>query len=208
MSRTRNANASAPSPGPTLQRHHRASGERGPWRQTILAHSEVVADLLRCERDLTLMLGRVRERLDAELVSVRADQTPFKNLAFEVQQALGLPATATELERLSRVLRQRTTVAHRRCTASPPGNFVSAKSNSDGQHGAMSHDPYLRRRRVIEEEFYAPPGELSPEELGTPPTPALVADDDLGDPDDDDLDDGDLGDAEQDDDLDDEDDQP
>lgn len=135
---------------------------RGPSTRPIggsTAHAEVVADMLRCERDLTVMLARVRERLDAELVAVRNEKTPFKDLAFEVQQRLELPTTADELERVARLLRQRTTVAHRRArAASIPGKLTDAEARADGHHVDMTHDPFLRKRRIVEEEYGPPPG--------------------------------------------------
>ena len=128
-----------------------------------------MADLLRCERDLAAQLDQVRERLDAELIDVRAPRTPFKELAYAVQARLALPTTADELERLSRVLRQRTTVAHRRGAARGAGTCDVARRDAQPHHDRMTHDqlppePYLRRR-IIEEYGPPPTGDLGDPDL-------------------------------------------
>ena len=142
--------------------------------------------MFRCERDLIVMLGRVRERLDAELIAVRSEKTPFKDLAFEVQQRLELPTTADELERVARLLRQRTTVAHRRgVTAARAAGTSVVASEARREHDVDMNNPPLRRRVI---EYYGP----SSDDLGDPED--LNGTDDDFDDDDDDDQDHDLGD--------------
>lgn len=121
-------------------------------------HGEVVADMFRCERELTTMLGRVRDRLDAELIAARQDRTPFKDLAFEVQRRLDLPTTANELERLSRALRQRTTVAHRRGVAVRAAGTYAVASDAAHAHDDDMNNPMPPYRRRVVDEWYSPDG--------------------------------------------------
>lgn len=159
-------------------------------------HANVVADMFRCERDLTVMIGRVRERLDAELIAAREDRTPFKDLAFEVQRRLALPTTAHELERLSRALRQRTTVAHRRGIASAraPGTSDVAGDDAYAHDGDMNTPLPPYRRRVVD-EWYSPDGR--PPDVEDMNDDQLDGDDDEFEDDDQDHDLGDPGDGNQ-----------
>lgn len=153
----------------------------------------MIVDLVRCERDLVQTLVRLRERLDGELVAARADRVPHKELAYELQRAFGSGQTAAELERIARVLRQRTTVAHRRAAARAAGMCRVAgaapdahdrpRINSNTEDTTMERN-YLRTRKIIE-ETYGPPGEAPDvEDLN----------DDLEDEDDDELDGADVAD--------------
>ena len=190
-------------PAPAASRP-RPTKPRRPGSSPDDRHACRIAKLRVKKNALAKQLYHINKLLDAELIAARRDKTLYAVIGQAVQLAEDRPQTADDLKRVERQLRKATQKAlHRR----DPGGDKAVVARAAKQHetGVMTHDPYLRRRII--EEYGPPPGELSPEELGTPPAPTLVGGD-LGDPDDDDLDDdGDLGDAEQDDDLDDEEDQ-
>ena len=184
--------------------------ESEPSVPTTADHGGVIADLIDCERKLMKAMGSVRERLDAELLAARAGGVPHKELAHVLLQRDQRPQTAAELERIARVLRQRTTVAHRRAAARSAGMSRVAgaapdahdrpRNNSNSEDTNMERN-YLKQRKIIV-ETYGAPGASPGDELddvedmnlagddddldGDEPVPPVIAGDDrLADEDDD-----------------------
>lgn len=121
-------------------------------------HAIRIAKLLIRERELLAAIARRRAEIDQALLAARREGVPHKQVAFEVQRALDRPPTATELERLSECLRQRTKVATRRTppVSSTPNRPVATPAST--RHCRSRKDPTMHPyRRTIVEEFYEQP---------------------------------------------------
>lgn len=128
----------------------------------------------------------MRSRIDDTLAGHPI--TAYKAIAHEVILALGLDDSADELERVAAALKTRAVTARRRCRSA--GSAASRQGvvevGGPAQYGDMTHDPFLRKRRIIEETFGPPPADV--EDLNEA---QLDGDDDEFEDDDHDLGDGD-----------------
>jgi hypothetical protein len=118
-----------------------------------------LAKLLERERRHRQQLDAVRSRIDATLAGNTISE--YKAIAHDIILALGLADTADELERLAAALKTRAATARRRCrSAGSAASRQAVVERPVEEHGDdMTHDPFLRKRRIIEETFGPPPGD-------------------------------------------------
>jgi hypothetical protein len=124
-----------------------------------LAIAPRLAKLLARERRHAEQLAAVRSRIDATLCGSTISE--YKAIAHDIILALGLHDTAVELERVAGALKKRVSKARRRCGTKVTGGHQQTivENGPTIQHDDMTNDPFLRKRRIIEETFGPPPGD-------------------------------------------------
>lgn len=118
-------------------------------------HAQKVSDWYAQEKQHDRERGELRESLDRALRDARRDGVQHLQLAIAVVARLGMKNEGTEIYRVEQSLRQRSSVAAKRVSATNEHALVSA--GQDAQSGAsihkehdMSNEPRIKSKTVTQ----------------------------------------------------------